>query len=153
MSHRPSAISDQSWVSELIGIPFEEHGRSLDGCDCWGVVRLGLERGFGLIVPDYTEDYVTTTDREEIAALMNREALGWEELCASEAQAGDVVLFRIQGQVCHAGLVIAPPVFLHGQKGIGAGLERWDSPIWARRLWSVLRHPGMAMGQIGSIVR
>lgn len=151
MSYQLSAVSLQPWVNELIGIPFVEHGRSLDGCDCWGIVRLGLERGFGVLVPDYAEDYVTTTDREEIAALMNRESLGWEELRASEAQPGDVVLFRIQGQVCHAGLVLAPPVFLHAVLGIGSALERWDSAIWEKRLWSVLRHPAMRRVAVNTV--
>jgi len=141
------------WTKSLIGIPFTEKGRTREGCDCWGVVRLALECGFGITVPDYTEEYPTTTDREEIQALMQREALGgWEALPVSEAAAGDVVLFRIQGQICHAGLVIDPPVFLHGQRGIGSALERWDAAIWSRRLYAVLRHPALQM-LVGSSVR
>jgi len=137
------------WITDLIGIPFVEKGRTAAGCDCWGVVRLALRRGFGIEVPDYTEDYPTTTDRAEIHALINRESLGWDDVRASEAKPGDVVLFRIHGQVCHAGLAIAPPVFLHCQRGIGAALERWDSAIWERRLWSVLRW----RGTLGSIAQ
>lgn len=128
------------WIEPLIGIPFVEKGRSLAGCDCWGLVRLALARGFGLSVPDYTEGYMTTKDREEIAALMNRESIGWTEVAISEAQPGDVALFRIQGHACHAGLVIDPPVFLHCQRGIGAGLERWDSAIWRDRLSALFRY-------------
>lgn len=136
------------WVSDLIGIPFEEHGRTRLGCDCWGLVRLGLERGFGLLVPDYSEGYLTSTDREEIQALMHRETVGgWREVPIGEASAGDVLLFRIQGQVCHAGLAIAPPVFLHAQRGLGSALERWDRLIWTRRLSSVLRHPALERGR------
>ena len=132
-----------NWVHELIGIPFVEKGRTPAGCDCWGVVRLALARGFGVSVPDYAEDYPTTTDRDEIAALMRGEALGWTDCPLAEAQPGDVVLFRIQGMVCHAGLAIEPPWFLHAVRGIGSALERWDAAIWSRRLSSVLRHPEM----------
>lgn len=117
------------------------------GCDCWGLVRLALER-FGVLVPDYAEDYVTTTDREEIQALIDHESLGWAECRASEAQAGDVLLFRIQGQVCHAGIALAPPVFLHCQRGLGSVLERWDHPIWSKRLAGVMRHPALQVSTI-----
>lgn len=132
-----------SWLTELISVPFVEKGRTLAGCDCWGMVRLALARGFHVETPDYSEDYPTTTDRAEIAALMNRESIGWAEVPLAQAAAGDVVLFRIQGQVCHAGLVIAPPMFLHCQQGVGTVLERWDRALWIRRVASILRHPAL----------
>lgn len=133
-----------TWATALIGIPFVEHGRSMAGCDCWGLVRLALAIGFGVTVPDYTEEYATTTDREEIHALVTQESLGWLQVPAAASQPGDVVLFRMQGRVCHAGIVLEAPYFLHCQKDIGSALERWDAPLWRRRLDSVIRHHEMA---------
>jgi len=133
-----------TWAKPFIGVPFQERGRSLAGCDCWGLVRLALAAGFGVTVPDYTEDYVTTTDREELHALITREALDWVPVSITEAQPGDVALFRIQGQVCHAGLVLTAPCFLHCQRGIGAVVEKWDAPLWRRRLDAIVRHRTLA---------
>lgn len=132
-----------TWATQLIGVPFLEHGRTLAGCDCWGLVRLGLALGFGVTVPDYTEAYLTTTDRAEIHALVTQESAGWLTVPLHDARPGDVVLFRMQGQVCHAGLVLEAPDFLHCQKGIGSAVERWDAPLWKRRIDSIIRHRGL----------
>lgn len=136
-------------VADLIGIPFVEHGRSCEGADCWGLVRLALRRGFGLEVPDYTEDYVTTTDREEIARLIAQEAMAWIPVLSTDAKPGDVVLFRIRGSVSHAGLVLDPPWFLHTQIGIESVRERWDSPLWRRRISGCVRHPALQASTLG----
>jgi cell wall-associated NlpC family hydrolase len=129
------------WLTELIGIPFVAKGRTVDGCDCWGLVRLALRRGYGVDVPDYSEAYPTVTDREEIQALVRREAPVWALVPEAQARPGDVVLFAIQGSVCHAGLVVDPPWFLHCQRGVGSSLERWDARKWRSRLSRFGRHP------------
>jgi len=47
-----------TWATPLIGIPFQERGRSLAGCDCWGLVRFALGRGVGGAGPGITEGHV-----------------------------------------------------------------------------------------------
>lgn len=131
----------EAWVKAMIGIPFAERGRDRRGLDCWGAVSMGLKAGWGLEVPSYIEDYVTTTDREEIAALVTRESLGWIEVPLAEAKSGDVLMLRIRGNECHAGLIIEPPWFLHAIRGACVCLERWDGAMWKCRLGAVYRHP------------
>lgn len=46
-------------VSDLIGIPYVEHGRSKDGYDCYGLA-IEVEKRFGIILPDF--DYIKHTD-------------------------------------------------------------------------------------------
>jgi len=94
--------------------------------------------------PGYTGDYLTTTDRAGLHALITSEALDWIPVPVRDAQPGDVALFRMQGQVCHAGLVLVAPFFLHCQKGIGSAVEKWDAPLWRRRLDSIVRHRALA---------
>lgn len=43
-------------VSSLIGIPYKEHGRTLDGFDCYGFL-LYVEKEAGNVLPDF--DYST----------------------------------------------------------------------------------------------
>lgn len=130
-----------AWVRELIGIPFVERGRDRRGVDCWGIVKIGLKTGWGIDVPSYAEDYMTTTDREEIAQLVAREALGWREVPLDQAKSGDVLFLRIRGEECHAGLIVEPPWFLHAIRGACVCLERWDAKMWERRLGAIYRHP------------
>jgi cell wall-associated NlpC family hydrolase len=109
-------------LNRMIGVPFAEQGRDLSGFDCWGVVRYGLRHGFGVEVPSFTEDYVTTQDGAEISALIRRESPSWPEVPLMEAQAGDVLILRIHGQPWHCGLVINPPHFVHADRGLGTVL-------------------------------
>jgi cell wall-associated NlpC family hydrolase len=126
-----------AWVRALIGIPFVERGRGLAGGDCWNVVLLGLKAGWGIDVPSYTEHYATTVDREDIARLVARESLGWVPVTLAEARSGDVLFLRIQGNECHAGLIVEPPWFLHAIRGACSCLERWDAAIWEKRVADV----------------
>jgi cell wall-associated NlpC family hydrolase len=136
------------WVKELIGIPFVDRGRSRRGGDCWNVVQLGLKAGWGIEVPDYTEHYETTIDREEIARLVARESLGWIPVPLAQAQLGDVLFLRILGNECHAGLIVDPPWFLHAIRGACSCLERWDAAIWERRISAVYRHPQLVRTEV-----
>ena len=132
---------DSTVFAQMIGVPFLEKGRGLSGFDCWGATRFGLQHGFGIEVPSYTEYYTTTQEGEEIAALIGRESIGWPEVTLPEAQPGDVLILRIKGHPWHCGLVLDPPYFLHAERAAGTVRERWDSLLWARRIVAVHRHP------------
>lgn len=131
-----------------IGLPFLEKGRDRTGVDCWGLVAMLLREQFGLEVPSYTEDYTTTKEGEEIAALIGRESLDWPEVPLAEAQPGDVLILRIKGQPWHCGLVVEPPCFIHAALGVGTVRERWDALLWSRRIVAVHRHPELARRSI-----
>lgn len=128
-------------LTEMIQVPFREKGRDLSGFDCWGAVRYGLQRLYGIDVPSYTEDYVSSREGKEIAGLIERVAANWFAVPLNEARAGDVLVLKIQNRPWHCGLVIAPPKFLHTIEEAGTVMERWDGPMWARRIVAVYRHP------------
>jgi cell wall-associated NlpC family hydrolase len=43
-------------IQDLIGIPYEKHGRTIKGLDCYGLVHLIYER-LGKELPNFPEDY------------------------------------------------------------------------------------------------
>lgn len=123
-----------------IGIPFTEKGRTRDGCDCWGLVRLVLQEQFDVELPSYVEDYETTADRQEIEQIIHRESAQRAAIVAPAfAQLGDVIILRIEGRPRHCGLVIAPGLMLHVLKGINAALERYDGMLWKHRVVGIYR--------------
>jgi cell wall-associated NlpC family hydrolase len=130
------------WVKPFIGIPFLALGRDWTGCDCFGLLRLVYREQFGIELPSYTEDYADTLDRQELARLIAGQIQPWRPV--PFAHCGDAVLFRIAGDECHVGLVVAPPVFLHAQEGKDTCLERWDAAGWRRRIVGIYRHEAMA---------
>jgi cell wall-associated NlpC family hydrolase len=133
-----------SWVKQYVGLPFAEHGRDHAGVDCWGLLRLIYYEQFGLTLPDYAEDYVTTTDAQEIGALVQREArTSWEAVPLAEARVGDVLILRVRSVPTYCGLVLTAPAFLHIERRINAAVERWDAWHWRHRISGVFRHEAM----------
>ena len=132
-----------AWAAQYLNIPFAEHGRSRDGLDCYGLVRLVYQEQRGIELPSYTEGYATTDDGAEIEAMCRGELSKlWKEIPAHEAQLFDGVIFRVMGHVSHFGLVLEAPRFLHCMRGVWSVIERWDSLLWERRLLSVVRYVG-----------
>ncbi len=132
-------IDQNVWMS-MVGVPFLEKGRTLMGWDCWGAVAFGLQHGFGVTVPSYTEDYTTTHDQASVSALILRESIDWPEIPLAQAHPGDVIILRVLGQPWHCGLVVDPPHFVHAVRGAGTVRTRWDGTLWAHRIVGVHRH-------------
>ncbi len=138
-----------AWVSQYIGLPFVEHGRTRAGVDCWGLIRLVLDERFGVAVPSYVNGYASTTDHEVLGRLIASQMTPWREVpfdklrMRGDERAGDVALLRVRGQPMHVGLVVAKGCMLHVEEGIATCLERYDGPRWARRLLGIFRHESM----------
>jgi cell wall-associated NlpC family hydrolase len=132
-------------LAKLIGVPFLDKGRTLAGVDCWGAVRLGLQLGFDITVPSYTEEYASAQERVEVEAFIGRHSIEWPEVPLSKACPGDVLLLRIFGQPWHCGLILTAPAFLHVDKTAGVVIERWDSLVWKKRIVAVHRYPGSSV--------
>ncbi|GIX11235.1 MAG: tail assembly protein [Elioraea sp.] len=130
------------WCGEYVGIPFAERGRTREGCDCWGLVRLVLAERWRVRVPSCDLIYRDTEDVEAIATTFaTAAARGWRRVSGPYWREGDVALFRVAGRPVHVGLIVGWPWMLHVERGIDAACDRIDGLRWARRLDSVWRHP------------
>ncbi len=138
----------KSWVEPYLALPFVDRGRSRNGVDCYGLVRLIYQEQRGIELPSYTESYATTADHQEITALLKQEvATQWREIALTEVATWDGLIFRILGQPTHFGMVLDPPWFIHALKRDrqDAGrtwVERWDSLEWKHRLIAAVRWQG-----------
>jgi hypothetical protein len=103
---------------------------------------------YGIALPSLIDDYNSTGDRPAIAALIAEEQPRWHEVAASEAQWGDVTVFRIGKWPLHVGVVAGtdPVKILHVERGIDTCLEPLTSPALQRRLVGVYRHPARLWG-------
>lgn len=99
-------------TGKYIQIPFEEHGRSFSGCDCYGLVKLYYEEELKINLPDFF-NYESTTEIEQIEKLIS---LGKPILNAQplkEPEEGCLVLFKSKGYVSHIGIYIGNNMVLH----------------------------------------
>lgn len=136
-------MSNRGWWDDYRGIPFLSHGRDRNGCDCWGLVRMVYAEQFGIDIPSYIDVYEDANGVDFSSATGGRLA-DWQE--TDSAIAGDVVLMRVRTRqkvdAFHVGLVVCPRrrVMLHIHEGINVCTERYDGPMWSRRLAGVWRH-------------
>lgn len=109
-------------VSRYVGVPFVEHGRAIDGADCWGLARLVEAEVFGCFLPSYAADY-EKVDRSIVGSLVGQEL---SHLPLSKTQApepGDLVLMTFLGTPCHVGVYMEGGYVLHSDP-IGRGGSR-----------------------------
>lgn len=101
-------------VAELVGIPYVERGRTVDGCDCLGLVALAYE-AWGLAFPWPPEYDAGTLPRASEAAW----AAHWEP-CGPEVGA---MVDMLRAGRRHAGVMVARGQVLHTRRATGSVIQ------------------------------
>lgn len=129
------------WANAYVGIPYADHGRTREGCDCWGLVRMVYADRLAVDLPSLAGGYSAANNRGSVARLIadERTDTGWHEIEPGREQPLDLVLLRIGGEPCHVGVVVEPGMMLHLLKGTNAAVERYTRPMWNRRIDSLWR--------------
>jgi NlpC/P60 family putative phage cell wall peptidase len=131
----------RSWL----GTPYH-HQASLRGigCDCIGLVR-GIWRDlYGpepQRLPAYTRDWAEGSGRETLLEAARDHLL---ELRPSEAQPGDVLVFRWRRDMLakHCAILSTPTAMIHALEGAVVS-EVSLSPWWHRHLAGAFQFPGI----------
>jgi len=127
------------WVASYVGLPFKDHGRDLEGLDCWGLVRFILKQHYGIDTPDFGSNYSDTDDTVSVPQAIKGGLPGtW--LSTASPQAGDLIIIAIAGKPMHCGMVVAPGYMLHCVPNPGSCIESYDRPKWKRRVEGIYRH-------------
>lgn len=125
-----------------LGVPYRDMGRSLAGCDCWGLLWLFYRDELGVDLPDYGEGYGSAIFRRRIGPLIEREtAREWTRIDAAAARAGDAVLMRSGRYPAHCGVTDGRGFVLHVEaEGDWSKMEQLNSFAIAQRLLGFYRH-------------
>jgi cell wall-associated NlpC family hydrolase len=128
------------WIERYIGIEFEEVGRA-EFCDCWGLVRRMYHEQFKIELPSYDE-YENTKELNKLSKLITDGKSEAEWLCIEKGseRLGDVILFQMQGFLCHVGFVLGNNKMLHIQRGKNSCIEDYNGLRWNKRVHSFYRH-------------
>ena len=136
------------WAAQYLNIPFRPKGRTREGVDCYGLVRLIYQEQLNIELPSYTEDYATIHDRIEIESVLRSEVgTRWKEIPLVTAKEFDGVIFRIEGRPTHFGLIVDSPRFIHAIRNEGQQAEEGrvttnllTSLLWRNRIVSAVRY-------------
>lgn len=130
-------------IADYVGIPYALHGTTREGLDCWNLPRLWYLEQYGIELPSFGDRYgraLDAAERAHIAEIVRGESEQWARIRAGHEARGDLVLFRVVGAESHLGLVLDTGRFLHARPAVGSCVERYDSPVWARRVVGFYRY-------------
>jgi cell wall-associated NlpC family hydrolase len=121
-------------IKNYIGIPFLKNGNDREGCDCWKLIVMVYREQLGIDLPDYAEIFVddSLASLRRVARTMKEERLKWRQVQTPIPY--DVILLRIDGLVCHAGLVIDRRRMLHIMDGTDSTVEEFTGLQWKQRV-------------------
>jgi len=126
-----------------IGTPYR-HQASLKGvgCDCLGLLRGVWRERYGAepeSMPAYAADWAEAGGSEQLATAARRHLI---ELDVSEAEPGDVLLFRWRPHLPakHAAILVERQRMIHAYDG-AAVCEVFYAPFWRRRAAFAFRFP------------
>jgi cell wall-associated NlpC family hydrolase len=128
--------------SAYVGIPWEEHGRTTEACDCWGLLRAVYLNILGVELPSYSPHYATTRDRQAIAALVSSYRGDWREVRPGLERPLDAVLMTEAGVPMHIGLVVKPGHVLHIVRDGFSAIESYRAGKLSRRIAGFFRYEG-----------
>jgi len=122
------------WVKKYIGIPFASNGRTIDGCDCYGLVRLVLRNEYGINLPELSDNYSDALNVKETARVFAEQlpVLAGENI--PTPQEGAVVIITEHGVPAHVGIVAGNGYILHTGIKTGAICQRETHPCLRGRI-------------------
>lgn len=128
-------------VDNLIGIPYQHNGRSLEGVDCWGLVYL-VYKGLGYELPvgdgeDIPLDWYKTDPDRYIRALSQ---LGQEVGDYRNLQTLDIPYFRMyRDVVTHTGVMLDDEYLVHVLIKKEVRVDSIKRRIWRRKYAGAIR--------------
>lgn len=134
--------------NSYINLPYKSNGRTKDGIDCYGLVRLVQKEQFGIDLPSFETEY-STDDNARLEELINQYKEGWVKVDSPEA--GDVVLFKVLGYEQHIGIAVSREAFLHVREGMDSVIESFTTPRWNKRIVGYFKYVEKASANLTSI--
>ena len=126
--------------SSYIGIPFASKGRDCTGLDCWGLVRLVYKEKLNIDLPSYVDEYVDATESKSVANAMDTYSSTWLKVDYGKEKKFDVIIMSIRGLPIHVGVVVKFRYMLHVLDKLQTCIERYDTPIWSKRIKGFYRY-------------
>lgn len=121
-------------------VPFEHQGRTYNGADCFGLLRLFYRDELGIDLKDFAEDYPLHWWERATYFLSLYEEYGFEP--TDTPKYGDVVAFKNNLHTLgHCGVVLEDGMFLHMTTG-GAAISSSLRGTYAKSICGAYTYRG-----------
>lgn len=101
------------WAEKYVGLRFVDHGRSMEGVDCWGLVQLVMREEKGIELPSYGE--TSALDLAAVAKIVAHESAcdPWVPVFPNSVAAFDVAVMHRKHDPIHVGIMVNRYSVLH----------------------------------------
>lgn len=124
-------------IQKYLGIPYQHHGRSLSGLDCYGLI-LNIFKDQGVELWDIHDEYDQEWSWKGKDFFIENYAREWERV--SDFRFMDVVCFKNgMNVVNHAGVYLRMGKFIHAVKA-GVVVSKITDQQWQKRYVGCYRH-------------
>ncbi len=122
-------------LNQYIGIPYER-------MDCWQIICHYYNHELGILLPTFEGQYINGDDAKAIERIYTRELARktWPKI--DKPVWPDLVVFRIDADKWHAGIVVGDQHMLHTQRGCNSVIENFTGLRWKNRLYGFYRYAG-----------
>lgn len=128
-----------NWWNKYIHIPFKEKGRSIEGCDCYGLGKIIYEQELNLILPSFDNLYEHTCDKNTVSkTIENVHRKLFKNVNSPEPF--DFIILNVFGLPMHIGIVTKSNYMIHCIKGIGVSHEKYTSLRWKNKILGFARY-------------
>jgi cell wall-associated NlpC family hydrolase len=129
-------IPSKKLCDKYVGVPYEHHGRTIKGLDCWGLIVMAY-KDLGIDVIDL-ENYEFNWARHGKNHFLENYHEAWRKVMYPKFM--DVLLFKNhEGVVNHAGIYLGYGKFLQCAYKVGVVVTPLDGK-WSTRLVSSFRY-------------
>jgi len=121
----------QKIISKYLGIPYKNNGRSMEGLDCWGLIKL-IYKDMGYDLFDLEEGYDMDWSKKGKNYFIDNYHKDWTQYKTPKFL--DVVLFKNGKDIVnHAGIFLDSNRFMHTCKA-GTVISRLSDARWENKL-------------------
>lgn len=127
------------WANKYVGIPYVLHSRSMDKCDCYGLLWLIYKNEYNIDLPVFDDQYCKDTSKIDILKIFKDNLERWKEVFIPKI--GDAIYFRIAGLEKHVGIMVSDNSFIHNfSKGGSSTICDINNPKWRNRIVGFYRY-------------
>lgn len=129
-----------NFANQYVGLQFKNRGRTKEGVDCWGLVRLVYDEQFSIQLPSYEDEYESSYNVKETGDAITEHSKEWSPIEKGTEREGDVIVIRLAGFPTHVGIIVEKGKMLHIIEGTDATIESYERRLWQKRIVGFFRH-------------